>query len=309
MTNIYGSSLTRRQILAGAAATASAQFLLPHSLYAAPVGTATLTTVSDGNLSLPAGFSTDGMPPEIDPVLAKHGLSRDMPFTPECNLTLWQDGKNTVIFDAGAGPDFMPSTGILLDSLDAAGIAPDDVTHVVFTHAHPDHLWGVIDDFDDPMFFNARHMMGRVERDYWLNPNTVDTIGVERQAFVAGALRRLELLGDRIEVFEAETEILPGIYAQASGGHTPGHMAFELRSGSETALVLGDAIGNHHMSFANPLWELNSDQDKAEAAKTRAKLFDRITAEQMAIVGFHLPNGGFGRVETASDGGYQFVQS
>lgn len=308
MTTKFGPSPTRRQMMAGAVAAVAAPLILPRAVQAASFGAATLTTVSDGHLTLPADMVIDGLPPEIDAVLTQYGLSRDQAFLPECNLTLWQDGENTVIFDTGAGPDFMPSTGILLDSLAAAGIDPLDVTHVVFTHAHPDHLWGAVDDFDEPVFANARHMMGRVERDYWLDPATIDSIGAARQSFVAGALRRLDLLSDYLEVFDAETEILPGINAIASPGHTPGHMVFEARSGSESALILGDAIGNHHLSFANPMWQVGSDQDQETGAQTRKALFDRITADQMAIVGFHLPNGGIGRADTSGDG-YVFVQS
>ena len=110
-----------------------------------------------------------------------------------------------------------------------------------------------------------------------------------------------------VTLFDDGDEILPGIAAIASYGHTPGHMAFEVRQGSTAALVVGDAIGNHHVAFRKPDWESGSDQDAAQATATRKMLFDRLTAEQLPVVGFHLPNGGMGRVDVDGDG-YRLVE-
>jgi glyoxylase-like metal-dependent hydrolase (beta-lactamase superfamily II) len=237
--------------------------------------------------------------------MKSYGLSTEK-YTPECNVTLYRDGTNTVLFDVGSGPDFMPNAGALFDSLDEAGVALEDITHVVFTHAHPDHIWGLLDDFDDLIFPDASYHMGRSEWDYWWNPETVNTIGDARATFAVGAKRRLEALEDQINFFGDGDDVLPGIAAVASFGHTPGHMGFEVRNGSDSAMIVGDAIGNHHVAFHHPEWESGSDQDGATGVKTRKMLMDRMAAEQMTIAGFHLPNGGIGRVE-AKDGAYRFV--
>lgn len=297
---------TRRDFLASAAAMPLAA-ALPRTLRAdMAIGTATLTTLSDGNLVLPADFMFGTMPKaEIDPLRAELGLTGDQ-LMPECNLTLYRDGTNTVLFDVGSGPDFMPSAGTIVDSLDAIGLAPEDITHVLFTHAHPDHIWGLLDDFDDPLFYEATYMMGRTEWDYWWNPETVNTIGEARTVFAVGAKRRMEAIEDNITLIDDGQEVLPGIAAIASHGHTPGHMSFEVRAGSEAALVLGDAIGNHHVALRKPDWISGSDQDGDMGVQTRKMLLDRITSEKMAVAGFHLPDGGLGRIDAAADG-YQFV--
>ncbi|WP_299706707.1 MBL fold metallo-hydrolase [uncultured Tateyamaria sp.] len=270
------------------------------------LGAATLTTISDGSLTLPGSFIFDPMPKdELAPILTDYGIS-DERLTPECNLALYRDGTNTVLFDVGSGPDFMPTAGTILDSLDAAGLTPEDITHVVFTHAHPDHIWGLLDEFDEPLFYDATYMMGRAEWDYWWDPETVNTIGDARAAFAVGAKRRMEVIEGSVQLFADGEEILPGIAAVSTPGHTPGHMSFELRNGSDSALVIGDAIGNHHVAFRKPEWISGSDQDGTVAAATREVLFDRITSEQMQIVGFHLPQGGMGRVDKDGEG-YVFV--
>lgn len=298
--------VSRRKFMSGMAATTAAAGLPAPVLSQIEIGAGTLSTVSDGSLVLPGSFIFDTMPKaQLAPILTEFGLSTDR-LTPECNLALYQNGANTVLFDVGSGPDFMPSAGKILDSLDALGLAPEDVTHVVFTHAHPDHIWGLLDEFDEPLFYEASYMMGRVEWDYWWSPDTVNSIGEARAAFAVGAKRRMEFIEDAVEFFDDGDEILPGIAAVATHGHTPGHMSFEVRSGSDAALVLGDAIGNHHVAFRQPDWESGSDQDPASAVTARKMLLDRASAEQLQIVGFHLPQGGIGRVESAS-GGYRFV--
>ena len=299
--------MSRRTMMVGAAATALVPALPRKSMAELALGNASLTTVSDGSLILPGSFIFEPMPKdELAPILAQHNLSAER-LTPECNLALYRDGTHTVLFDVGSGPDFMPTAGTLIDSLDALGLAPEDITHVLFTHAHPDHIWGLLDEFDDPLFYEAEYMMGRAEWDYWWNPETVNTIGDARAAFAVGAKRRMEVIEDAVTLFDDGDEVLPGISAIATHGHTPGHMAFEVRQGRAAALVVGDAIGNHHVALSKPDWESGSDQDAAMAVKNRKMLLDRLTAEQMPVVGFHLPGGGMGRIETARDG-FQFVE-
>lgn len=263
-------------------------------------------SVSDGNLVLPGAMFFEGLPQdEVAAILQQHGLSADQ-LQPPCNLTLLrQEGRN-VLFDAGSGSGFMPSAGMMIDALEALDLTPDDITHVVFTHAHPDHLWGVLDDFDDPVFPNAEMMIAQREWDYWTDPNTVSTIGDARAAFAVGAARRLDAISDQISFFNAGQEVLPGVMAHATHGHTPGHMAFEIRDGSDAVMVAGDAVVNHHVALARPDWPSGSDQDPEMGAKTRMRLLDQLATDQITLLGFHLPQGGLGRIERRGDG-YHFV--
>lgn len=300
-------NLHRRQILA--AMGASALVGLPRPSFAATeltLGNSRITTLSDGNLVLPMEFLLGNLPAaDAAPVLAHYGITGDT-VEPPCNLTLFQDAERTVLFDAGSGSGFMPSAGKILEALDAIGVSADDITHVLFTHAHPDHLWGVLDDFDDPVFANASHMIGQAEWEYWTDPATVESIGAERASFAVGAARRLVAIEDRMEFIADGQEVLPGILAHDTPGHTPGHMAFEIRQGTEAALVVGDAIGNGHLAFARPDWASGSDQDAETGIATRTRLLDQLATDQMAMVGFHLPGGGLGRVERDGDA-YRFV--
>jgi len=271
------------------------------------LGVKQLQTLSDGHLSLPGEFIFGPMDKQaLAPVLVDFDITPSDQLIPEINVTLMRDGDNLVLFDVGSGPGFQSGAGQLVQALEAAGIAPEDVTHVVFTHCHPDHLWGVLDDFDDPLYYEAQHMMGQVEWDYWFNPETVNTIAANRTTQAVGARRRMEVLRDQISLFGDGEEILPGVASRASFGHSPGHMSFEVRDGNTSVMILGDAVNNHHISFAQPGWQTGADQDPDTAAKTRLQMLDQLTHEKMMLIGYHLPNGGVGRAERTGNG-YRFA--
>ena len=304
--------LTRRRILGAAAAAAAALALpgWPRPLRAAEparlaLGDAEVTVLSDGALTLPMNFVLPDRPAEeIAALLAPHGLPLDV-LRPDCNLTLLRVGGRVVLFDAGAGPMFQDTAGRLPDSLAAAGVDPGEITDICFTHAHPDHLWGVLDDLDEPVFANARCWMNRIEWDFWRAPATLAAMPEARQSFVVGARNRMEAIADKVELFDAGTEVLPGVEAVASVGHTPGHTSFMIHRG-DGLLVVGDAISNAVISFERPDWHSGTDQDPDQGAATRRRLLDRLTVDRGRIVGFHLPYPGIGVVEKR-DGGYRFV--
>ena len=274
------------------------------------LGSATISTISDGTITLPGSLSFDpGMPSsELEVILKDFDLSKDE-LTRECNLTLFDNGTKKVLFDAGAGVDFLSGMGNIIDSLEAIDLSTDDITDVVFTHAHPDHIWGVLDDFDDLTFQNANYHMGRTEWEYWFDTETVNKVREDRIAMAVGAKRRLEALEGNINLFESNDEIMGGIKALSTPGHSPGHMSFEVGKSSQKALVIGDALNNHHVAFRKPEWiSAGLDQAPNLAADTRKKLLEKIVSEQLKIVGFHLPNGGIGHVEKVGEG-YNFVNS
>ena len=299
-------SATRRQMLSGAGAAGLALGFGGATRVLAAGAEREILIASDGHLALPGDFLFADLPQEeLAPILARHDVPRDQ-ITSPCNVTVLRDDARVVLFDAGAGTGFMDSAGLLADALYDLNIAPEDVTDIVFTHGHPDHLWGVLDDFDDPMFPEATCHFGQAEWDYWTDPNTVNTIGQARAAFAVGAQRRLAAVAEQMRFFNDGDEVLPGVMAIATHGHTPGHMSFEIDTGDDPVLVVGDAIGNAHVAFERPEWPSGADQDGAMGAETRKGLLDRAAADKMRIIGFHLPGGGMGRVERREDR-YQFV--
>jgi glyoxylase-like metal-dependent hydrolase (beta-lactamase superfamily II) len=114
------------------------------------------------------------------------------------------------------------------------------------------------------------------------------------------------MMAEQFSFFGDGEEIVPGVMAHLTPGHTPGHTAFEVREGSRAVMIGGDAIVNHHVAMARPDWPSGSDQDPETGAATRLRLLDQLVTDDIALMGFHLPGGGLGRVEKAGDG-YRFV--
>lgn len=270
------------------------------------LGASDVTIISDGNLMLPLSFAFPDVPhDELIASLKAEGQPTDA-LLPDCNITVLRRGDRVVMFDVGSGPNFMPSAGRLMDNLGEAGVSPDEVTDVVFTHAHPDHLWGLIDDFDELIFADARYHMNRIEWEYWQAEDTLEKTPDARKSFVVGARNRMVFLEDRIELFEYGAEVVSGVEAVDTAGHTPGHTSFMIHDGSNSAMVVGDAITNVAVSLTHPEWPSGSDQDAEKGIATREMLLDRLAADGSRIIGFHIPHPGLGMIER-SGSAYRFA--
>ena len=268
-------------------------------------GDAEITVVSDGNLVLPASFIFPDTPEtERTAVLSANGQPTDT-LSPDCNVSFVRSGDRLAVFDVGSGPHFMPTAGKLIENLSETGIDPADVTDVIFTHAHPDHLWGLTDELDELIFPNAVYRMAQVEWNFWRAADTLVKMPEDRKSFVVGAQSRMPLIEDKIELFSPGAEIFPGVEVVGTPGHTPGHVSFMVHGGSEPVLILGDVLSNA-VSFAKPDWHWGTDQDPAIGAATRKRLLDRIAAEKVRLIGFHLPHPGSGIAE-AKGGAYRFA--
>lgn len=246
--------LNRRRLLQLGAAAGLTALGAPRALALgeAALGTKTLTMLSDGTLTLPLSFIYPDVPTtELKAFMDAHGMTGDA-LTPDCNVTLLRDGDRLVLFDVGSGANFMPTAGKLLESLAEAGVEPGDITDVLFTHGHPDHLWGLLDEFDEPLFPDANYFINRIEWDYWRASDTLEKTPEARQSFVVGARNRLAALEDRINLFEYGAEVVAGVEAMDTRGHTQGHTSFMVHDGSQSALIVGDALSQAAISFEKP---------------------------------------------------------
>jgi len=310
MTSLKGKNLTRRAVLAGGLAAAGGGFIgLPTRATAQAalhLGDHKVTVFSDGHLTLPMNFILpDRSEAEISELLEPHGLATAA-LVPDCNITLLRTGERLVLFDVGSGPNFQPTAGALPAKLEDAGIDPSDITDVVLTHAHPDHLWGILDDFDDPLYPEARIWIPQVEWDYWRAGDTLANMPEARKSFVVGAQSRFEAIEDQVSMIRPGQEVLPGVEAVDTSGHTPGHMSFVIHGGGDSVMVVGDAITNTVISFEKPGWASGSDQDRGKGIETRKALLDRLAGEQTRLIGYHFPQPGNGRAEKKGDA-YRFV--
>ncbi len=232
----------------------------PHSLFGTNVDQATFDAVSSENF-IPANRVYLDVTP-----------------------TLVRTGEETILFDAG-----LDAPG-LLAALGAAGVNAGDVTHVVLTHLHPDHVGGLTDETGSATFPNAAFVVGQVEYDHWAK--TGDELFEQK----------VRPFADRMTFLKGEDAVAPGITAVEAFGHTPGHLAFRLESGGTQMIAIADTANHYVWSLGHPDWEVMFDADKAAAAATRRRLLDMIAADRLAVVGYHMPYPGIGFVETRGDG-------
>lgn len=301
------SPLTRRDALKLAAAGTSA---LAWPAFAAPVhtfkhGAFEIMVLSDGHLVLPANIlGPESAKPEIETLLKQYGQGPDQ-FQPWMNLTLIRTPSDLILIDTGAGANFQPTAGKLSDNLAAAGVDADKITKVVFTHAHPDHIWGTIDDMNDLRFPNASYVLSEREWNFWMDPDLIKKMPEAMQPFAVGAQRNLGAIKDKMKTVKPGDEIVPGLRVLDTAGHTPGHISFEL-AGGDGLIVTGDAIPHAAVTFAHPDWRFGFDTIPDLAITNRSKLLDRAAHGKIKLLGYHWPYPGVGVAEP-KDGGYRFV--
>ena len=266
-----------------------------------------VTVLSDGVISLPLSALAADMDIEtVKALLQERGLPTDTR-PGAVNVTMLSRGDQRIMIDVGSGPNFMDSTGRLADSIEIAEIEPDSVTHVVLTHAHPDHVWGLIDEFEEaPVFAEADYTISAAEYDFWMAEGRVDALPDPLKPFALGAQRNLAPVAERTTFVEGEHNVAPGVTLIPTPGHTPGHASVLVESGGEQLLIVGDALTHHVIAFERPDWAFGFDMDHDQAGATRKALLKRAAAEKMLLVGYHLPWPGVGRVEE-KDGGFRYV--
>jgi glyoxylase-like metal-dependent hydrolase (beta-lactamase superfamily II) len=186
-----------------------------------------------------------------------------------------------------------PHTGHLASGLEMAGVSTENIDVVVLTHAHPDHLGGLVDPrTEDPVFPNAEVVISETEYGFW----TGDQAAPVLQAFdvLKGIPKILHSMDDRIRLVRDGDEVIGGVRTLATPGHTPGHICVGVEADGRELLLTGDAITTIHLSFERPGWHNLFDLDPEKGAETRKRLLDRAVVDEMLIVGYHFPFPGIG---------------
>lgn len=203
---------------------------------------------------------------------------------------LVRDGDRVVLIDSGAGGR-MGTENRLVSSLRAAGVDPAQVTDILISHAHGDHVGGLAGADGRLTFPNAAIRMSEPEWEY-----------MKAGAARAGEADLLAAVTPKVQPFAPGAQVTPSIRAVPLAGHTPGHSGYEIVSGAERLLYVGDAMHSSVLSVQMPDWVNGWDTDGAAGVATRQGLLERGASGDLRIYGVHFPFPGLGRFQRRDDG-------
>jgi len=276
--------------------------------YRFTVGEFECLAVSDGALvngppDIPGPLLFANAPPaDLDAAVRESG--GPTPWTQwaeEITCLLVDTGRQRILLDAGAG-GLDPATGRLIENLAEAGVAPSDIDTVILSHGHPDHIGGLVDRDNSPLFPTARVLLSKKEWRFWMEGEAERVLPAETGAFlVEFAGKTFPILQHGLELVDEEGEPFGGVRYLPTPGHTPGHLAVELSSRGERFLFIADLV-LHPLHVVHPEWHSVVDADPALVAQTRRALFAKAADEACLVHAFHFPFPGLGRLHATSTG-------
>lgn len=267
-------------------------------IYRFKIGSFECIAVSDGTFAYPDhSFFMNAPRERLEQVLREHSI-QTREITAPWTCLLINTGKHRVLVDTGGGAGLVPSVGKLIPRLQAERVQTADIDTVILTHGHLDHIGGNTDAEGKSAFPNARYSMWKDEWEFWTSAPDLTQLQVGedlKQLILAAARKNLPPIQGQLDLIDRDTEILPGIRAIATPGHTPGHMGLAISSDNEQLLYISDAILDP-IHLEQPEWYPAFDLAPEQAKATRRQLLARIVAERALVIACHFPFPGLGHV-------------
>lgn len=255
--------------------------------YRTMLGDFEITALSDGTIDAP--FDKLLSEPAAKTTAALRKAFLGVPTETSTNAYLVNTGAKLILIDTGAGALFGPTLGKLAANLEAAGYKPEQVDDILITHMHPDHVGGLVAN-GAIVFPNATIHADQHDADYWLSQATLDKASADPKSFVPefvkGAMASLNpyIAIGKFQPIHGSGEILPGIKAWSSYGHTVGHTSYIVESKGQKMIVAGDLIHAGAVQFTDPSVTIGFDTDKKAASASRETVFT-LAAREGALVG------------------------
>ena len=201
---------------------------------------------------------------------------------------LVRSGTRILLFDTGAADASFARAGRLPATLRAAGVEPSQVSDVFISHRHPDHVGGLLTREGALAFPNATIHLTAPE---W------EALQQDRDAAALVAA-----ITPKVAAFPPGAALLPGVVtAVPVDGHTPGHSAYEIASGDERLLYIGDSAHHFVVSVQRPEWTVQYDENAPLAQPSRRALLQRAADDNLRIYAVHFPFPGLGHINPQGD--------
>ncbi|MBV8046217.1 MAG: MBL fold metallo-hydrolase [Paludibacterium sp.] len=257
------------------------------------IGDYVITAVSDGYLSASLTLLSNIDPDDASAMQIAAGAHP--PDAVHINGYLVRGRGRTVLIDAGAG-GFKQWGGRLPAALAEAGVDPAAIDTVLLTHAHPDHVGGLLDADGHARFANAALIVNDREVAFWQDDGHLSRAAERARGNFLLARQVFDVYRPQLRTIR-EGEVLPGIFAMPLPGHSAGHTGYRFESGAQSLLVWGDVVHFPRIQIARPQVSIAFDHDPALSAATRARLLDVAATEGLCIAGMHLGEAGFAHIQ------------
>jgi glyoxylase-like metal-dependent hydrolase (beta-lactamase superfamily II) len=288
--------------------------IVPSEVYRYKIGDIGVTVLSDGFRMVPVDdkYLRNASAADLAAALKAAGQPTDKMKNTYAPIVLETGGKR-VLFDTGNGESqFAPSKGergTLNSNLAAAGIDRNGIDIVVITHFHGDHVNGLLMGDGSAAFPKAEIKVPEVEWKFWMDDGEMSRASPGRMTELFANNRRVfDALGRKVTPYAWGREVVPGVTAVGTPGHSIGHTSFVVSSAGKTVYLQSDVCNNAYVFAPYPDWQGFFDQDGAQAAATRRKVYDMLVADKLPVQAFHFPFPALARIEKAGNG-YRVVAS
>ncbi|MDX7998186.1 MBL fold metallo-hydrolase [Xenorhabdus sp. Reich] len=224
------------------------------------------------------------------------------------NAYLVNTKEGLVLIDTGSAKCLGSTMGNIVDNIHAAGYTPETVKTILLTHLHPDHACGLSSADGKAAFPNATVYISQEEKDFWLNPAMSASAPEKDRSFFKMAQDSVApyIATKTLRTFKIGDNIVPGIEAMPTFGHTAGHTSFRIHSGNNNMLIWGDIVHSYSVQFKRPEVSIEFDADHDKAIEARKYVFKKASQDKWLIGAAHLPFPGIGHIRK-DEQGYTWV--